>query len=656
MSSEYLEIKALAEEIEANSAKGLPTAKELHTSQRVLKRVTDGIYRQPASAIRELISNAYDADATEVHINTDPPSFDKIHIRDNGNGFTTLALSSLITSIGGSSKRTYRGKELGVTNDSDANLSPGGRKLIGKIGIGLFAVSQLTHEFQIITKTKGSGHRTIADIALETHSEESLASVTPGEEDKEFKTGSVRIWTVPAEDTETQGTEIILRNLHRRTRESLATKERWTRILREEFDFDEDTAPPKEPKYHIGYTSSTNTAEVLRLPEYPWSSNDSEKIKFRELVAAVYNEESANRNPSLETIFDNYFNMVWNLALCTPVDYIDIHPFDLTGKDELRYFELGHGKKAIATEFTVPEDQSIRDKLNLVSPERGAKDKFSVLIDGIELARPILFRKGISEIPLSTKTPLLFIGKESPDLSNVPESVRGGDLEFEGYLLWATKVVPTEHRGVLVRINDASGTLFDSTFMKYPVSEQNRLRQIVAEIFVTKGLDAALNIDRESFNYAHPHYQIITSWLHNALRQLATRQKAIAKQDREKRLERESAEKEDAFAKLVSEKIESKYAAKDDEAPKIEFVDKGELFEKRTTGTIAYNKDIIKSSLSSSSRATGKKKQKEEVFSKEILAIAKILEAHGLFDHTTHEQEEAVLRDIAEIISFHTEP
>jgi hypothetical protein len=34
----------------------------LQTNEQVIARVTDGIYRQPASALRELISNAYDAD------------------------------------------------------------------------------------------------------------------------------------------------------------------------------------------------------------------------------------------------------------------------------------------------------------------------------------------------------------------------------------------------------------------------------------------------------------------------------------------------------------------------------------------------------------------------------------------------------------------
>ena len=123
---------------------------------------------------------------------------------------------------------------------------------------------------------------------------------------------------------------------------------------------------------------------------------------------------------------------------------------------------------------------------------------------------------------------MLFVGKCSPDLSSIPKEIRGGDLAFEGYFLWTPKVVPKENVGLLVRISDASGTLFDESFIKYQISEQNRLRQITAEIFVLKGLDPALNIDRESFNYAHPHYQFLMKWVHNALRQLANTQKAAA--------------------------------------------------------------------------------------------------------------------------------
>src|SRR4051794_5089420 len=60
----------LAESLRAYAPGDEPIATELRTSERVLARVTDGIYRQPGSALRELISNAYDADALKVVINT----------------------------------------------------------------------------------------------------------------------------------------------------------------------------------------------------------------------------------------------------------------------------------------------------------------------------------------------------------------------------------------------------------------------------------------------------------------------------------------------------------------------------------------------------------------------------------------------------------
>src|SRR5882757_8111095 len=72
----------------------------LETDDRVLARITDGIYRQPASALRELIANAYDADAENVYIQTDSPRFNKITVRDDGNGLSIKALANLIHHIG----------------------------------------------------------------------------------------------------------------------------------------------------------------------------------------------------------------------------------------------------------------------------------------------------------------------------------------------------------------------------------------------------------------------------------------------------------------------------------------------------------------------------------------------------------------------------
>src|SRR5262245_18560411 len=81
----------------------------LQTDERVLARITDGIYREPASALRELVFNAYDADATQVRISTDAPRFSKIVVIDDGDGMTYDVLDHLIHHIGGSAKRTKDG-------------------------------------------------------------------------------------------------------------------------------------------------------------------------------------------------------------------------------------------------------------------------------------------------------------------------------------------------------------------------------------------------------------------------------------------------------------------------------------------------------------------------------------------------------------------
>ena len=140
----------------------------LKTDERVIARVTDGIYRQPGSALRELISNAYDADATRVVIKTDAPRFERISVEDDGHGMTPETLAHLLLHIGGSVKRNELGSSLGVTAADDPTRSPDGRRLIGKIGIGLFSVSQLTHTFQIITKVKDDDHRTVVSTPMRT--------------------------------------------------------------------------------------------------------------------------------------------------------------------------------------------------------------------------------------------------------------------------------------------------------------------------------------------------------------------------------------------------------------------------------------------------------------------------------------------------------
>ena len=217
---------ALAAGIEGSSSES-PVNAVLRTDERVLARVTDGIYRQPGSAIRELVSNAYDADAKQVVIKTDRPRFLTLSVEDDGMGMTPVTLAHLLHHIGGSAKRSREGAELGIASTADPTRSPSGRRLIGKIGIGLFSVAQLTHRFQIITKTAGDPFRTIASVVLRQYSDEGAPAP---DEQGEYEAGLVTIWREPAADADSHGTTIIITNLRPQTRDTLRSRDLWAAV------------------------------------------------------------------------------------------------------------------------------------------------------------------------------------------------------------------------------------------------------------------------------------------------------------------------------------------------------------------------------------------------------------------------------------------
>lgn len=261
----------------------------------MLRRVTDGIYRESWSALREIVSNAYDADATEVVIDTDAPRFEQIRIRDNGNGFTAEALAYMIKSIGGSSKRTETGAEIGVTSEEDRSLSPGGRKLIGKLGIGLFAVSQLTQEFQVITKRRGDSERTVADVVLFRYAEDKRAN--SGEDDGEFQTGSVKIWKTPVKDKNAHGTEIILRNLLPRTQAELCSLDVWSLIYAPEGTVEPEAVPSADLPHRLCRPGKAGRIEGVAVSAVG-DETDADK-RFRLFRTACLSARTLPRNAGL---------------------------------------------------------------------------------------------------------------------------------------------------------------------------------------------------------------------------------------------------------------------------------------------------------------------------------------------------------------------
>ncbi|HGI4139784.1 TPA: ATP-binding protein [Streptococcus agalactiae] len=97
-----------------------------------------GLYKQLPQALMELITNSWDADASEVKIHIDY-SRRLISVSDNGHGMTLEELNSNFLRVA----RNRRSNGIGLT--------PKGRKLTGKKGLGKLALFGVADRIQVIS-------------------------------------------------------------------------------------------------------------------------------------------------------------------------------------------------------------------------------------------------------------------------------------------------------------------------------------------------------------------------------------------------------------------------------------------------------------------------------------------------------------------------
>lgn len=112
-----------------------------------LSTIGERLYTQSLDLIRELVANAYDADATVVRIKVDDSS---ITVEDNGWGMDKNGLRQYLT-IGSGFKK-------------ENPLSSGFKRIrIGEFGIGKFAVLAICDHFEILTRSKNYSATLIFD-------------------------------------------------------------------------------------------------------------------------------------------------------------------------------------------------------------------------------------------------------------------------------------------------------------------------------------------------------------------------------------------------------------------------------------------------------------------------------------------------------------
>ena len=125
---------------------------EMRFDMNTLQHLGIKMYTQIPAALSELIANAYDADATEVHITIDKK---EIVVEDNGGGMTFEEVNNNFLVIGRDRRK-----------DGDG-LTKLGRRASGKKGLGKLALFGIGGEITIRTTKQGSGETLIFTLNWE---------------------------------------------------------------------------------------------------------------------------------------------------------------------------------------------------------------------------------------------------------------------------------------------------------------------------------------------------------------------------------------------------------------------------------------------------------------------------------------------------------
>ncbi|MGH9461428.1 MAG: ATP-binding protein [Vicinamibacteria bacterium] len=399
----------------------------LNVAASIIADISAGIYRSPAGALKELISNAFDADAPSVRISTGWPKFKTFTCTDDGRGMKPDEFREIMGHIGGSAKRDA------------GELSPKlKRPLIGRIGIGLLSIAQICRKFTVFSSVEGEGRKFRAEIDLEPYLLAEARRKLLGQT-LQTEQGKVKIGEYEIEETEE------------------AADKHYTRIVMENIDEGFQKRLTDIPQERAGFTPKRFTEGRIE---------DFLKIVESGTVA----EHGA------------YAQMVWELAVAAPVQYMEGGPIRGTHElDDLKQRLEGY--------------------------------KFKAYVDGVELRKPILLpQRGASSIEHKVYQ-IRHEGRLSGDRR----------LALRGYLYWQKgRILPRELQGILVRVRNVAIGQYDPTYLGYPHHEGWKFSQMTGELCVDEGLDPAVNIDRASFRESDEAFLELQGFLFEKLQKGGT--------------------------------------------------------------------------------------------------------------------------------------
>jgi len=381
----------------------------------ILNELSTGTYVSYSRALKELLSNAWDAGAHDVQVKI-ASDLSEITILDDGTGMSEEDIRERFLRLGGSSSSR------GATRHS--------RRLIGHKGIGALSVIPICREVRVLTTQRNSSNRVEAILDISKVIEKAKQQ----EDLDTHYVYTLNKWT--NEPSNTHYTFISLRNLTPDIKEFLAIK---------------------------GVTTEEYISSVSEL-------SGLEQLK-------------------------------WELAMVSPVAYLKDGPF-------------GENIDPVV---------AIKQELE--------KANFKVSINNEQVLKPVVLPS--ADIKYTRQY------KRGIDYEIYPIDYSDNELEFHGYIFsQATGIMPSDLRGALIRLNNVAIGSYDMNWMKYQKSMGPRLVLTTGEIYVSKGLDDALLIDRDRFRETDPNYRRFHDLIHVTVKEsfggATTRSRARSRIEKQK--------------------------------------------------------------------------------------------------------------------------
>jgi len=124
--------------------------KSITVDKRIVKILSESTYNNFPQSLKELITNSYDADAARVDIIVDPGS-ETVTVLDNGKGMSEKEFE-------------YYLRIAGAKREKESGLTPSGRQIIGKFGVGFLSIFPFFKTFTVESSKKNSDEVLIATI------------------------------------------------------------------------------------------------------------------------------------------------------------------------------------------------------------------------------------------------------------------------------------------------------------------------------------------------------------------------------------------------------------------------------------------------------------------------------------------------------------